>query len=232
MSKSVDNNLTIIRQYVKSHRLRHWLKLLLIVLFASVALNIGIGVWSSNRIAANQREIESRQKQLDTINQEIEATREQLEAAQNDNAEQKATMEATNAKLQELQQERDKLQQQLQAKLQRQQLEQRNSSTAVAKAISAPSGSCRDWIVQAGVDDIDSAYKLIMRESGCRVNATNPSSGAYGIPQALPGNKMASAGSDWSNNPVTQIRWMNSYVHSRYGGWSAALNFQIANNWY
>ena len=73
---------------------------------------------------------------------------------------------------------------------------------------------------------------LITRESGWRVNATNPSSGAYGLPQALPGSKMASHGADWRTNPVTQLRWMKSYVDSRYGGACAALNFQKRNNWY
>ncbi|WP_406168875.1 phage tail tape measure protein [Streptomyces sp. NBC_00996] len=62
-------------------------------------------------------------------------------------------------------------------------------------------------------------------ESGWRWNAKNPSSGAYGIPQALPASKMASAGSDWRTNASTQIRWGLSYIKSRYGSpanaWSA-----------
>ena len=57
------------------------------------------------------------------------------------------------------------------------------------------------------------------------------STGAYGIPQALPGSKMASAGADWETNPVTQIRWMAGYV-SRYGGWQGAINFWYAHGWY
>lgn len=72
---------------------------------------------------------------------------------------------------------------------------------------------------------------LISRESGWNVKATNPSSGAYGLPQALPGSKMASAGSDWATNPATQIRWMKEYVR-HYGGSCAALDFQIRNGWY
>lgn len=54
-------------------------------------------------------------------------------------------------------------------------------------------------------------------ESGWRANAENMSSGAYGIPQALPASKMASAGSDWRTNAATQIRWGLSYIRSRYG---------------
>ncbi len=57
-------------------------------------------------------------------------------------------------------------------------------------------------------------------------------SGAYGLPQALPGHKMASAGSDWATNPVTQIRWMREYVNSRYGGSCNALAHHNANGWY
>ena len=58
---------------------------------------------------------------------------------------------------------------------------------------------------------------IVTRESGWDVTATNPSSGAYGLVQALPGSKMASAGADWQTNPATQIRWGLSYMNSRYG---------------
>lgn len=87
--------------------------------------------------------------------------------------------------------------------------------------------TCESWARAAGVSeaDMDAALTLIYHESGCRANATNASSGAYGIPQALPGSKMASAGADWETNPVTQIRWMISYVTTRYGGWKEALDF-------
>jgi hypothetical protein len=73
--------------------------------------------------------------------------------------------------------------------------------------------------------------ELIERESHWVVTATNPSTGAYGLPQAVPGSKMASAGSDWATNPQTQIRWMLGYVQ-RYGGSCGALAFQRANGWY
>lgn len=57
-------------------------------------------------------------------------------------------------------------------------------------------------------------------------------SDAYGLPQALPGDKMASAGADWRTNPLTQIRWMWGYVNGRYGGPCQALAFHNANGWY
>lgn len=86
---------------------------------------------------------------------------------------------------------------------------------------------CANWAREAGVSeaDLEAAVELIYRESGCRVDATNAGSGAYGIPQALPKTKLASAGPDWETNPVTQIRWMIGYVNERYGGWTQALNF-------
>jgi hypothetical protein len=62
--------------------------------------------------------------------------------------------------------------------------------------------------------------------------ATNPTSGAYGIPQAFPGYKMASAGSDWQTNPTTQIRWGLGYIKTVYGNPCVAYNFDLANGGY
>ena len=59
--------------------------------------------------------------------------------------------------------------------------------------------------------------QLWNRESGWNPQATNPYSGAFGIPQALPGSKMASAGADWATNGDTQIRWGLGYIHAVYG---------------
>lgn len=73
---------------------------------------------------------------------------------------------------------------------------------------------------------------LWQRESGWNYKAKNPSSGAYGIPQALPASKMKSAGADYLTNPATQIKWGLSYIKSRYGNPTKANSFQKANNWY
>jgi hypothetical protein len=69
------------------------------------------------------------------------------------------------------------------------------------------------------------------RESGWRYNAAN-ASGAYGIPQALPGSKMASAGADWQTNPATQIRWGLGYIKSTYGSPCNAWAFWQAHGYY
>lgn len=74
--------------------------------------------------------------------------------------------------------------------------------------------------------------KIVEHESGWNVTATNASSGAYGLVQALPGSKMAAAGSDWKTNPATQIEWGLDYMNSRYGSPVAAWNFWQSHGWY
>lgn len=79
---------------------------------------------------------------------------------------------------------------------------------------------------------------IVMAESGWQTEIHNGGGFgyvpglAYGIPQALPGSKMASAGSDWQTNPATQIRWMIGYIRSVYGNPVNAWNFHLAHGWY
>ena len=73
---------------------------------------------------------------------------------------------------------------------------------------------------------------IIIRESNWDIHATNASSGAYGIPQALPGSKMASVGSDWRTNPATQIIWAIGYMKGRYGSPCGAWGFKSSHGWY
>ncbi|MDQ7910723.1 lytic transglycosylase domain-containing protein [Phytohabitans sp. ZYX-F-186] len=75
-----------------------------------------------------------------------------------------------------------------------------------------------------GIDQMPCLDKLWTKESGWNHKARNPSSGAYGIPQAYPGGKMSSAGTDWETNPATQIKWGLGYIKGRYddpcGAWA------------
>jgi hypothetical protein len=75
-------------------------------------------------------------------------------------------------------------------------------------------------------------YQLWAHESGWNPHAENLSSGAYGIPQALPGSQMASVSPDWRTNPATQIRWGLNYIQSRYGSPAGAWAHEQASNWY
>lgn len=73
---------------------------------------------------------------------------------------------------------------------------------------------------------------LWAHESGWSVSASNPSSGAYGIPQALPGSRMASAGPDWQTDAATQIKWGLQYIQGTYGSPCGAWSHEEADGWY
>ncbi|MBT2876062.1 transglycosylase SLT domain-containing protein [Streptomyces sp. SID8376] len=81
-------------------------------------------------------------------------------------------------------------------------------------------------------DQFQCFSNIVDHESSWNYQASNPSSGAYGLVQALPGSKMASAGADWQTNPATQIKWGLNYMDSRYGSPCGAWEFWQANNWY
>lgn len=83
-----------------------------------------------------------------------------------------------------------------------------------------------------GVDQMPALDNLWTRESGWNELAQNPSSGAYGIPQALPGDKMASCGDDWRTNPATQICWGLGYIKDRYGNPDGAWAHFQSRGWY
>ena len=83
-----------------------------------------------------------------------------------------------------------------------------------------------------GADQFSCLDSLWSRESGWDVHAQNPSSGAYGIPQALPGSKMGAYGSDWADNPTTQIQWGLAYIRSSYGTPCGAWSEFRSQGWY
>jgi hypothetical protein len=112
-----------------------------------------------------------------------------------------------------------------------------SGSSGSSSSAPAPSGSPRQIAQQIlaarGVSGQFSCLdSLWARESGWNVYAQNPGSGAYGIPQSLPGSKMASAGPDWQSNAATQIKWGLSYIDSTYGSPCAAWAHSQATGWY
>lgn len=84
----------------------------------------------------------------------------------------------------------------------------------------------------ANEEEWNCLYNLWARESGWRVEAYNASSGATGIPQSLPGSRMAAFGDDWETNPVTQINWGLSYISGRYGTPCGAWAHSENVGWY
>nr|WP_202425362.1 transglycosylase SLT domain-containing protein [Streptomyces sp. HUCO-GS316] len=81
-------------------------------------------------------------------------------------------------------------------------------------------------------DQFQCFSNIVDHESSWNYQAVNPSSGAYGLFQALPAGKMESAGSDWRTNPATQIKWGLNYMNDRYGSPCGAWSFWQAHNWY
>ena len=82
------------------------------------------------------------------------------------------------------------------------------------------------------IDQFPCLDKLWKKESGWDHRASNSGSGAYGIPQALPGSKMASVGSDWRTNPATQIKWGLNYIEGRYDTPCNAWSHSQSTGWY
>lgn len=103
-----------------------------------------------------------------------------------------------------------------------------NPEPGSVKAFALSQVEAKGW----DYDQFSCLVKLWERESNWRWNATNKSSGAYGIPQSLPATKMAKAGADWRTNPETQVRWGIGYIDGRYGSPCAALVHSDEHNWY
>lgn len=118
----------------------------------------------------------------------------------------------------------------------------RNTPTAAPVAAAPMAGTspaaaqsfARSYLAGKGLGEAEfqCLVKLWNHESGWNFQATNSSSGAYGIPQSLPGNKMASAGADWQTNPQTQIIWGMTYIEGRYGSPCGAMAAWTVKGWY
>jgi len=91
-----------------------------------------------------------------------------------------------------------------------------------------------DQVISRGWTEADYSCLVLLwnKESGWNYKADNASSGAYGIPQALPGSKMASAGADWATNGETQVTWGLNYISGSYGTPCNAWAHSESNGWY
>lgn len=241
MSKYNENESKKTRRFLNKRNVIRLIGIAVVIGFAGLAIQ---NIYSlSGQVKLKETKLNNLNIELNTINDQLKSLQSDLDKSkESDNAKQERIkqLEAEKATLEN---EKADLQAQLQAKLsQKEKLAQAAtlSSTASAKSSSSSSRlvvsktNCYNWMSLAGiaVSEQDAAYELIMRESGCNPHARNASSGAYGIPQSLPAGKMAKYGSDWQTNPVTQLMWMNEYVHNRYGSFQGALNFHYENNWY
>lgn len=112
------------------------------------------------------------------------------------------------------------------------------STAAATIGTTVPAGEMQQWahdyLLSNGYteEDFTATVYIISHESGWNVSATNPSSGAYGLPQALPGSKMVSAGADWATNYQTQLKWFWGYCAQRYGSIQGAYSYWLAHKSY
>lgn len=175
------------------------------------------------------------QVQTASLTQQADAQASAADAAAKKSAEESARIQAAKDAESKKQAAEDKLAKERQAKKDA----ERASRSAVRSASAfATQSSYTVAEVQAMArqmipgDQYQCFSNIVNHESTWNYRATNASSGAYGLVQALPGSKMASAGADWQTNPATQIKWGLNYMDGRYGSPCGAWSFWQANHWY
>ncbi|MFD5061428.1 MULTISPECIES: transglycosylase SLT domain-containing protein [unclassified Streptomyces] len=175
------------------------------------------------------------QVQTASLTQQADAQASAADAAAKKSAEEAARIQAAKDAKSKKQAAEDKLEQERQAK---KDAERASRSEVRSASAFATQSSYTVAEVQAMArqmipsDQFQCFSNIVNHESSWNYRATNASSGAYGLVQALPGSKMASAGADWQTNPATQIKWGLNYMDSRYGSPCGAWSFWQANNWY
>ncbi|MFE7787497.1 transglycosylase SLT domain-containing protein [Streptomyces sp. NPDC057460] len=175
------------------------------------------------------------QVQTVSLTQQADAQASAADASAKKSAEEAARIQAAKDAKSKKQAAEDKLEQERQAK---EDAERASRSEVRSASAFATQSSYTVAEVQAMArqmipsDQFQCFSNIVNHESSWNYRATNASSGAYGLVQALPGSKMASAGADWQTNPATQIKWGLNYMDSRYGSPCGAWSFWQANNWY
>ncbi|MEU9198453.1 transglycosylase SLT domain-containing protein [Streptomyces sp. NPDC048332] len=176
------------------------------------------------------------QVQTASLTQQADAQASAADASAKKSAEESARVQAAKDAKSKKAAAEDKLAKERQEKAER--AERASRSEVRSASAFATQGSYSVAEVQAMArqmipgDQFQCFSNIVNHESSWNYRASNPSSGAYGLVQALPGSKMASAGADWQTNPATQIKWGLNYMDSRYGSPCGAWSFWQANHWY
>jgi len=191
--------------------------LLSIGLFGFIALAVTNIQRTNTKLKFEQIEVKSNEAKLIELNIKYDQL---LKQKTNTDSEKQDQLN----KIQELENERKRLEGELQAKRNKESSDRQKLAVAAQKAsgtaVASASSGCADWMAQAGIPQTQATNKLILKESGCNPRAVNPTSGACGIPQAWPCSKLPNG---VNTDPVTQLRWMDNYVKVRYGTWDNAL---------
>lgn len=234
---------------------------LITFIVAIIILGIVIFVSSTfkdmdKKIKVQHIEIQDKAKSVDNLKNKLEKINLELKDTKSSDSESKKRVEQLEKEKQELQSQLQARKEQKEKLARAAELSKQASAKAVptstptqtqvpaqvpAKSVTAQapvrpvSSNKQDLMAQAGIPQSDWSYvdSIISRESGWRHTIWNSTgSGAYGLCQALPGAKMASAGADWQTNPVTQLKWCHGYAIGRYKSWAAAHSFWNANHWW
>ncbi|MFP1629218.1 lytic transglycosylase domain-containing protein [Streptomyces sp. 5K101] len=176
---------------------------------------------------------EQAQVQVSSLTQQAEAQAAAADAAAKKSAEESARIQAAQtakAKKAAADEQAEREREEAEARANRNAVRSASSFSTQASYTVAEVKAIARQMVPA--DQFQCFSNIVNHESSWNYRASNPSSGAYGLVQALPGSKMSSAGADWQTNPATQIKWGLSYMDGRYGSPCGAWSFWQANNWY
>lgn len=220
------------------------LKTFLLVLVAMAFTGLGIHyiVVQRQSLQLKAIEVKSLSSDYQELNLKYDVINQKLNEANKDKANNQAEIKKLEEDKQKADAERKRLEAELQAKLDAKTKLAKasenvvNTATGTQTAYAASAGGTKEnWMTAAGIPQSDWQFVNCVIAGCDGVSAeggwdgvqrwNTAGSGAYGLCQALPGNKMASAGADWETNPVTQLKWCHSYAQ-KYGGWSQAWQFR------
>ena len=205
------------------------ISLAIVLVLATIGL-IAIISKTDSSVRTLELNLQTKDQQLKIFEAQKESINQELEKAKGDSKK----LKELEKKNQELQKAVEDAQARKAEKLRLAQAEAKNVAQASAQTVSAPTGdwvtNCHTWASQAGIVLNDSAIKLLERESHCNPLAWNASSGAGGIPQALPFTK-TNCQLSIADAPC-QLKWFQGYVMGRYGSYESALAHSYANSWY
>lgn len=172
-------------------------------------------------IQIESKDVEANKLQVDLKRLNIELKKTLEDKTIND-----SKVKDLEQQIKDAQEREQKLQDELQAKAKAKALAAEKASQASRTALGtgtayAATNSCEGWMSAAGIPITNATKTLIMKESSCRFNAVNPTSGACGLPQAYPCSKLPCPLNE--SGAVCQLQWMQDYVQNRYGSWDNAL---------
>jgi len=211
------------------------------------AFGIHLIVSKQNRLEFNEVKLKSTTSELKELQLKYDQLNGNLDKELQKNGTDQQKVKQLESEKQELEKQKQELEAQLQARLQQKAADKARADSLASKAINVATGTATasaaaltgdkySIMRDAGIAEADfEAVDYIVSHEGSwsgvqRYNTGG--SGAYGLCQALPASKMASAGADYMTNPVTQLRWCASYAAQRYGGWWGAYNFWTTNKWW